>query len=170
LVDEMWPSVQDWISALYIILPTYCTNGAPVLFGGGRPLDFGRTLRDGERIFGDHKTIRGFASGLFVGLLVGLGESYFLSQNLVLVATLASLGSLLGDLGGAFLKRRLKIRPGRPLFGVDQLDFVLGATLFASIVLDIGFGVLLILLLVTPPIHFLANLGAYVLRLKTTYW
>jgi CDP-2,3-bis-(O-geranylgeranyl)-sn-glycerol synthase len=166
----MWPSVQDWVSALCIIVPMYCTNGAPVIFGGGRPIDFGRTFTDGERIFGDHKTIRGFASGLVVGFVVGLFESQLLSADLFPVAILASLGALLGDLAGAFLKRRFKIKPGAPLLGVDQLDFVVGALLMVSIVFEISIGALAIMLLVTPPIHFLTNLGAYMLRLKSNYW
>jgi CDP-2,3-bis-(O-geranylgeranyl)-sn-glycerol synthase len=170
LVTSMWPSMQDWISAVYIIVPIYCTNGAPVVFGGGRPIDFGKSLRDGERIFGDHKTIRGFASGVIVGIIVALFEGHFFSGNLFPVAILASLGALLGDLGGAFFKRRLGIMPGRALPGLDQLDFVAGAVLASSAVIEISLGSLLILFLVTPPIHFLTNLGAYVLRLKSTYW
>ncbi len=166
----MWPSLQDWALALYIIVPTYCTNGAPVIFGGGRPIDLGRSLSDGERIFGDNKTFRGFASGLIVGTIVGLAGSYFLSANLLLVAVPASLGALLGDLTGACLKRRLKIKPGAPLPGLDQLDFVIGALLFASLFSEISVGVVLILLFVTPPIHFLTNVGAYFLGLKSTYW
>jgi CDP-2,3-bis-(O-geranylgeranyl)-sn-glycerol synthase len=166
----MWPSVQDWVSALCIIVPMYCTNGAPVIFGGGKPIDFGRTFTDGERILGDHKTIRGFASGLVVGFVVALFESQLLSADLFPVAILASLGALLGDLAGAFLKRRFKIKPGAPLPGVDQLDFVVGALLMVSIVFEISIGALAIMLLVTPPIHFITNLGAYMLRLKSNYW
>ena len=166
----MWPSIQDWISALYVIVPIYCTNGAPVIFGGGRPIDFGRSFSDGERIFGDHKTIRGFASGLVIGFLVALFESHFVSASLFVVAILASLGALLGDLAGAFVKRRFKIKPGAPLPGVDQLDFVVGAILLVSRVFQITVGSLLIMLLVTPPIHLLTNVGAYFLRLKSNYW
>lgn len=162
--------MQDWISALYVILPIYCTNGAPVIFGGGRPLDLGRRLGDGERIFGDHKTIRGFVSGLAAGTIVGLLEYYFVSANLLLVAVLASLGALLGDLAGAFVKRRLKMKPGAPLPGVDQLDFVLGAIVLVSTAYQLSLTTILILVLVTPPIHLLTNLGAYVLGLKSTYW
>ena len=166
----MWPSSQDWLSALYIIAPIYCTNGAPVLFGGGRAVDFGRTMPDGERIFGDHKTLRGLLSGLIVGTLVGIFESFLSASNVTVMAALASAGALLGDLGGAFLKRRMRIKPGQSLPGVDQLDFVLGAVLVVSLVHTLSPGTLLILFCVTPPIHLLANIGAYKLGLKSNYW
>ena len=162
--------MQDWLSALYIILPIYCTNGAPVIFGGGRPIDGGTSLSDGQRIFGDHKTIRGFASGLLVGIVMGAFESILFARELMLVAVLASFGALLGDLAGAFVKRRLKFKPGAPFPVLDQLDFVVGAILMVSLVSNLTLGTILILVLVTPPIHFLTNLGAYALGLKSTYW
>jgi CDP-2,3-bis-(O-geranylgeranyl)-sn-glycerol synthase len=162
--------LQDFVFAIYIIAPVYCTNGAPVLFGGGMPIDGGVSLADGQRIFGDHKTIRGFLSGLIIGAIVGVFESIFVAQNLTPMAILASLGAMLGDLLAAFVKRRLGIRPGGSLPVLDQLDFVFGALLFVSLLYRISFGTVLIVVLVTPPIHFLTNLGAYVLRLKSTYW
>jgi len=165
----LWPSINDWLLALYIICPVYCANGAPVLFGGGRSIDFGRYLSDGERIFGDHKTFRGLASGLIVGFIVGALESLFTSTQLIPLAMLASLGALLGDLAGAFLKRRLKIKPGKPLPGVDQLDFVVGAIILVSVMSPPPLATVLILICVTPPIHLLTNIGAYLLGLKSTY-
>lgn len=169
-MNLLWPTAQDWVSALCIIAPMYCTNGAPVIFGGGTPIDFGRSFSDGERILGDHKTIRGFASGLIVGFIVAQFESYFVSSSLFFVAVLASLGALLGDLAGAFVKRRFRIKPGAPLPGVDQLDFVVGAILVVSTVFELTVGSLLIIILVTPPIHIATNIGAYLLRLKSNYW
>ncbi|HUK29197.1 MAG TPA: CDP-2,3-bis-(O-geranylgeranyl)-sn-glycerol synthase [Candidatus Acidoferrales bacterium] len=166
----MWPSVQDWLSALTLILPAYCTNGAPVLFGGGKQIDFGRTFVDGKRIFGSHKTFRGLFGGIAVGVVVGLAESYVFSMNLLLIAVAASVGALLGDLAGAFLKRRLGIVPGGVLPVVDQLDFVVGAILLVSVFSHVSLAVVLIMVLVTPPIHLLTNVGAYVLRLKTHPW
>jgi len=166
----LWPSLQDWVSALYIILPTYCANGAPVIFGGGTPIDFGRNFVDGERILGDHKTFRGFISGLIVGTIVGAFCSYVSSKDLLAVAVPASLGALLGDLVGAFVKRRLKIKPGGSLPVLDQLDFVIGAIMLVSLFSPISLPVVLIILLVTPPIHLLTNIGAYVLGLKDHYW
>jgi CDP-2,3-bis-(O-geranylgeranyl)-sn-glycerol synthase len=169
-VRLLWPTLQDWFSALYIILPTYCTNGAPVIFGGGQPIDLGRKFIDGERVLGDHKTFRGFISGLVVGTIVGALCSYVSSKNLLTVAISASLGALLGDLAGAFVKRRLKIKPGGSLPVVDQLDFVVGAIILVSLFSVIPVPVILILLLVTPPIHFLTNVGAYASGLKEHYW
>jgi CDP-2,3-bis-(O-geranylgeranyl)-sn-glycerol synthase len=166
----MWPSVQDWLAALFILVPIYCTNAAPVLFGGGRPIDGGRFLSDGERILGDHKTVRGVVSGILIGIIVGVFEYLFISQELMLIAMLASIGALLGDLAGAFIKRRLKIKPGAPLPIIDQLDFVIGAILMVSMISRPTLGTALILILVTPPIHLATNLGAYALGLKSTYW
>jgi CDP-2,3-bis-(O-geranylgeranyl)-sn-glycerol synthase len=130
----------------------------------------GRTLADGERILGDNKTFRGFISGLIVGTLVGVFCSFVFSKNLLMIAVPASLGALLGDIGGALLKRRLKIKPGGALPVVDQLDFVIGAVLCVALFSEISLAVVLILLLVTPPIHFLTNVGAYALGLKEQYW
>jgi CDP-2,3-bis-(O-geranylgeranyl)-sn-glycerol synthase len=141
-----------------------------VIFGGGRPIDLGRKLGDGERVLGDHKTFRGLVSGLITGTIVGAFTSYFLSKNLLTISVSASLGALLGDMAGAFLKRRLKIKPGDALPVVDQLDFVFGAVLCASLFCEISITVFLIVLLVTPPIHFLTNVGAYALGLKEHPW
>lgn len=170
LVNGLWPSTHDLVSALYIIVPAYCTNGAPVIFGGGPPIDLGKSLSDGNRILGDNKTIRGILSGLVVGAIVGAIGYYLFSKDLFLIAFLASGGALLGDLAGAFLKRRLRIKPGDALPGIDQLDFVLGALLFVSLVYRLSLGAIAILLFVTPPIHFLTNVAAYYLGLKRNYW
>lgn len=133
-------------------------------------MDFGKSLPDGKRILGDNKTVRGFLSGLIVGAIVGALEYTLFSKNLLPIALLASLGALSGDLVGAFLKRRLKIKPGGAFPGVDQLDFVLGALLFVSPFHEIGWGAIAITMFVTPPIHFLTNVAAYFLGLKSNYW
>lgn len=141
-----------------------------MLFGGGRALDFGRALPDGQRILGDHKTVRGVAAGFTVGCIVAAVESQLIRGDLLTVGILASLGALLGDLAGAFVKRRLRIAPGGLLPGVDQLDFVVGAVILVSLAYPVTLGSLLVLILVTPPIHLLTNVGAYSLRLKSHYW
>src|SRR2546426_3358421 len=49
--------------ALWFFLPAFVANPMAVVFGGGTPIDFGRTLRDRERLFGDGKTWRGPPGG-----------------------------------------------------------------------------------------------------------
>src|SRR2546427_7243325 len=58
--------------ALWFFLPAYVANPMAVVFGGGTPIDFGRTLRDGERLFGDGKTWRGLVGGTLAGAFLGL--------------------------------------------------------------------------------------------------
>jgi CDP-2,3-bis-(O-geranylgeranyl)-sn-glycerol synthase len=115
--------------------------------------------------------VRGFAYGLLFGSVASLAEAIlFRNYLLVLAGILASLGALLGDLFGAFLKRRLDILPGHPLPVVDQLDFILGALILTSPLLDITMGAVLILVIATVPIHLLSNAAAYMLRLKKRLW
>jgi CDP-2,3-bis-(O-geranylgeranyl)-sn-glycerol synthase len=163
--------VQVVVAALEFIFPVYCANAIPVIACGGYPLDFGREFLDGKRIFGANKTIRGFVAGLLVGAGVGLVESFLFGFPL-LFGVVVSLGALIGDLCGAFLKRRLGIVPGGLLPVIDQVDFVLGAVLFA-VPLGLSFmswGLVIAVLVITPPVHLLTNFLAYKLGLKKNPW
>ena len=55
---------------LVFVLPLYFGNAAPTILGGGPPIDRGRYWRDGKRILGDGKTIRGFWAAVLVGIFV----------------------------------------------------------------------------------------------------
>ena len=157
------------VEALKLVFPAYCANAAPVIVGGGMSLDFGKNFTDGRRVFGKNKTFRGFFFGLTVGFLVGLIEVLGFSYPL-LFAVLSSLGALLGDLTGAFLKRRLNIPPGGLLPVVDQVDFVVGALLFTLPLQIVSPYVAVAMLIITPPIHLLTNFAAYKLKLKSNPW
>ena len=163
--------LNDLMIAIYVAIPTYVANSTPVLLGGGAPIDQERKFVDGRRILGTNKTMKGFAYGLLFGSVAALAEAIlFRNYLLVLAGILASLGALLGDLFGAFLKRRLDILPGHPLPVVDQLDFILGALVLASPLLNVTMGAVLILVIATVPIHLLSNAVAYMLRLKKRLW
>ncbi len=159
------------LKSIIVILPAYCANAAPVIAGGGLQMDLGRNFVDGKPIFGKNKTFRGFFVGLFVGTCVGLSESAVFGYP-VLFGLLLSLGALFGDLAGAFLKRRLGIRPGNLLPIVDQIDFIVGALVFSLLLSSptLSWELALTVLLITPPIHLLTNVAAYKLRLKRTPW
>lgn len=157
------------IDALKFIFPAYCANAAPVLAGGGVKMDFGKNFSDGKRIFGNNKTFRGFFFGLAIGVLVGLMECYTFGFPL-LFCILPPLGALLGDLAGAFFKRRLGIAPGGLLPVVDQIDFVIGAIVFSLPLAMVSWELAVTVLLITPPIHLSTNFVAYKLKLKRNPW
>ena len=163
---------QLLIEALKFIFPAYVANASPVLGGGGTAMDFGRNFVDGKRIFGNNKTFRGFFFGWGVGIAVGLVEGVVFGFNNYSVAfsILIPLGALLGDLTGAFLKRRLGINPGGLLPVVDQVDFVLGALLFSLPLAMVNWQLAVTVLLITPPIHLFTNFLAYKLNLKKHPW
>lgn len=158
------------IDALVFIFPAYCANAVPVIFGGGSPLDGGRLLWDGKPVFGSHKTVRGFVSGLAVGTLAGFGLSLLNIDYSILLGFIVSLGALLGALAEAFFKRRLSLAPGAAFPVADQLDFIVGALLFSLFVSPPSWQVAIVVILVTPPIHLLTNLVAYRLGVKKEPW
>ncbi len=157
------------IEALKFIFPAYCANATPVLAGGGTPMDLEKNFIDGKRIFGTNKTFKGFFIGLAIGIAVGLVE-WMLFNYPILFSLLTPLGALIGDLTAAFLKRRLGIAPGGLFPIVDQIDFVVGAIVFALPLGIVHWELAATVLLITPPIHLLTNIGAYKLKLKKNPW
>jgi CDP-2,3-bis-(O-geranylgeranyl)-sn-glycerol synthase len=157
------------VEALKFIFPAYCANAVPVIAGGGLPLDLGKNFFDGKPIFGKNKTFRGFFFGLAIGVAVGLVESIFFSYPL-LFSVLSPLGALMGDLAGAFLKRRLDIAPGGLLPIIDQIDFAVGAILFSLPLAVMYWQLAIAVIVLTAPIHLLTNFLAYKLKLKNNPW
>ncbi len=62
----------DWVAllifSLLLIAPAYFSNASMVITGGGRPIDGGKLFRDGRRILGDHKTVKGLKGPLYIGI------------------------------------------------------------------------------------------------------
>jgi CDP-2,3-bis-(O-geranylgeranyl)-sn-glycerol synthase len=167
------------IAAIELIFPAYCANAFPVIAGGGRPLDCGKNFVDGKPIFGKNKTFRGFFAGLLIGTGVGAAEALILDYPMALPPTfrilfgfLVAIGALLGDLAGAFVKRRLGLAPGALLPVVDQVDFVVGAIILsAPLSFDfLSWQLILAVFVITLPIHLLTNFAAYKLGLKSNPW
>lgn len=172
----MTVTIIDVASALWFIFPAYCANAAPVIFGGGQPMDFGKLFFDGKPLFGSHKTFRGFLAGLIVGTLVALVQMLLFEYVLfqygsqfrynIFLGFMLSLGALTGDLIESFIKRRLNRSPGKSLPIADQIDFILGAFLFSLPFSSPSFSAALIIMLITIPIHLITNLGAALLKMK----
>jgi len=89
-----------------------------------------------------------------------------------------SYGAAFGDLAGSFLKRRFDIKSGAPFWVVDQLDFAVGAIIFAIIpaIFFPGFylipdiNIIIFLLILTPSVSLIANTIAYLVNLKEVPW
>ncbi|MBC7129834.1 CDP-2,3-bis-(O-geranylgeranyl)-sn-glycerol synthase [Candidatus Bathyarchaeota archaeon] len=158
------------VEAIKFIFPAYCANAAPVLFGGGTPIDLGKFFLDGKPIFGKNKTFKGFISGLIIGGLAGLMESLFFPKYPIFLGSVISLGALLGDLAGAFVKRRIGLAPGAMLPIIDQTDFIAGAIIFAIPFVEVSAELAIAIFLVTIPLHLLTNFAAYKLGLKDNPW
>jgi CDP-2,3-bis-(O-geranylgeranyl)-sn-glycerol synthase len=173
-------------TALWAMLPAYVPNNAAVLFGGGPPIDGGRTM-GGRRILGDGKTWRGTAVGWVAGATLGVALNWMhdpVSDMLGLplpefpVAALLALplGAMLGDIGASFLKRRTGRERGAPFPGVDQLDFVVGALALTVLAAPGWFSetftlsVLAVVVVATPLLHVGTNAIAYLLGLKDEPW
>ncbi len=167
--------IQFVLETIWMIFPAYMANGMPLFLGGvpRHALDNGHQLPDGERIFGDGKTIEGLAVGISFGILTGLVEGMITGglRFYLLAGFSLGVGAMLGDLIGSFIKRRLKMRWGKPLPLMDQLSFLAGALLLYGLV--IGWPTLVqltVLVSATLVLHVSTNLFAFIFGLKHVPW
>jgi CDP-2,3-bis-(O-geranylgeranyl)-sn-glycerol synthase len=134
--------MNELIEALVLFLPAGIANMTPPIANKipwvnqwQTPMDFDRTYK-GVRIFGDHKSWRGFVSGTICGTLAGallyaLHYHTEYSAWFILFSAALSAGALVGDAVKSFFKRRTDIKPGGTWFPFDQLDFIISALIFA---------------------------------------
>lgn len=166
----MFMFLLDVINALYFILPAYVANASPVIARGRTPLDFGLYLGK-NRILGDSKTFEGIFAGLLGGLIISIIQNNISSRPIIVGLSLA-IGALIGDLLSSFVKRRLNLKPGSPIPLADQLDFVIGSIAFLYLITGTlpSLKTLVVVFLITPPIHLGVNIVAYLLKLKKVPW
>ena len=166
------------------MLPAYLPNPVAALCGGGTPIDFGKNLSDGRRVFGDGKTWRGLIAGILAGIAVGLVQigaagaydlSMLPSQTLLTVVLLA-VGALLGDLVKSFFKRRFGKERGAKWPIADQYDLVAGAFLLllvfnpAWLFSEITLPAFICILILTPVLHRATNIIGYLFKIKEVPW
>ena len=156
---------------LLFILPAMAANGAPVVMHGPPPIDFGRRMPDGRRIFGDGKTWGGLLGGITAGVLVGAAEIPVLGGLMIFYALVESLGAMTGDLVGSFVKRRIGLERGAPAPVLDQLGFYAFALLFLYWV-GVSFNPVAELLVaaIIYGLHRATNFAAYKAGLKSVPW
>ena len=178
---------------IYFMLPAYLANVSALVFGGGKPLDFGRNFRDGRRIIGNGVTWRGTIIGTLIGTVIGIIQgsisAYYGSVfNLIpgimiiqgpipasilqgaIIGLFLGGGALIGDAAGSFIKRRIGIERGKAAPFLDQLDFVVGALVFASIIVFIPLNMIIFILIISIVLHLLTNMIAYLIGMKDVWY
>ncbi len=170
--------------ALYFVISPYAANAFPPLLKGKHPIDFGKKFIDGKRLFGDGKTWEGFFGGLIFGTFCGTVAWFFYDYlNAITVihnftmpyinplsAFALSLGALLGDLTGSFIKRRLGMKRGEPAPLLDQLDFLFGSMVIGAFFTEITLAMVIWSIPMTLIIHKIANIIGYLLKIKREPW
>lgn len=132
----------------WFVFPAYTANSFALLVGGGKPMDFGKKMKDGRRVLGDGKTWRGLAGGSLLATGVGMTMNYaalLLPADWVHPSSRADwaysgdwalalpvifmlcFGAMLGDSLGSFIKRRMGVERGGKALLLDQLTFLLVA-------------------------------------------
>ena len=148
------------------------------------PLDGGLCVR-GRRVFGDHKTIRGFvvmmpaAAAAFAVLGATAPRAFGVWDVPVSIFAaagfVAGLGFMTGELPNSFIKRQLDIAPGaapRRLAGrlvqflADRLDSGVGMLLALSAVLPVPWQTWAVVLVAGPSIHWSFSFVMFRLGLK----
>ncbi len=156
------------------------------------PIDRGKTLKDGKRLFGDNKTWTGFfsmivftcAAQIIKGLILSacggeqLDEFYLRHENTPLYNALtgAALGFIymLFELPNSFIKRRIDIPPGKTVRGMqgaaffiyDQIDSLIGVMLLLVIISGISWGKYLLYILLGGVTHIVINLLLYFIKVR----
>ncbi len=176
------------VITLLLLVPPYVTNGSPPLITKifkrqCTPIDLGRNFLDKRRIFGDGKTYEGFVGGVLTGYTVTLLVYKIVEEarpklaasitglltplDVLVICVLA----LLGDLLGAFIKRRLGLPRGAPAPLLDQLDFLMFPLLYIYYKVGIRDYVIYIMAIaITVGMHVFTNFVAYKLGIKSEPW
>lgn len=156
------------------------------------PMDFNKKFKDKKRIFGDHKTWKGFIGYLLFNILFSvilgfvwkvskleyLNYFYINHENTIiyniLIGFLLGLSYALFELPNSFMKRRLDIEPGKTIDGAkkkffiifDQADSVFGVALIVWLFYPIGIWIYLLFIVVGTITHLLVNILLYFLHLR----
>lgn len=162
--------------ALWFFAPAGIANSSPVFANKipllkrlGMPIDGGKTYR-GNRIFGDHKTVRGFIVGIICGFIVAIIQMFLYNNSswivdisnsvdyskpiVLLMGAALGFGALAGDAVKSFFKRQSGVESGKSWFPFDQIDYIIGGLLmslpFVTLALSEYFAILFVWFLIHP--------------------
>jgi CDP-2,3-bis-(O-geranylgeranyl)-sn-glycerol synthase len=161
------------IDLVYLMAPAYAANMAPpfVRFwpGWNRPIS--------AVLFGNHKTVVGFALGVTAGVLaawvqsrIAWSRSLLTPSNWLAIGVASGLGAMAGDSMKSFFKRRAGIPPGESWIPADQLDFVVGALVLMLPLIRLGLADVAIILAITFVGDIVVNQLSFLLGIRSTRW
>jgi CDP-2,3-bis-(O-geranylgeranyl)-sn-glycerol synthase len=179
-----------WHNALYafwFFWPAGMANMTPILVSKvpllrdwKTPLDFGHTYH-GTQLFGANKTWRGLICGVIVAQIIFLFMRYLghdlgdFTGYMALhgyfrlpwyLGSVMAVGVILGDAIESFFKRRRNIPPGSSWYPFDQIDYIIGACLFALPIVILPFSVYLLIFLGGFVFHLFFSYLGYLLHFK----
>ena len=156
------------------------------------PIDFGKNLSDGKRLFGDNKTYIGFISMVLFCILFqviwGKMTSYFNFENNnelyliynntihfnILVGFLFGLTYMICELPNSFIKRRLGIQSGKTdkglkgilFFVIDQIDSLIGVFFVLMLLNGMSLSRYFLYLFIGALTHIIINLILFCLKIR----
>ena len=180
--------LSDILLTIWLFLPAGLANMAPIFAAHWRlwpaldkPIDGGRQWR-GKRLFGDHKTLRGFVVGWLTALIAVLIQAWleavspalkefiyifdYEQVNLLAWASALSLGALGGDAIKSFFKRRAGVKPGKSWVPFDQIDYVAGTIAASLLVVQLPLRFYVIALIAGLALHPLSTFLGWLFKLK----
>lgn len=180
--------IKDILFALWFFLPAGLANAAPVFASRipliahlDMPIDAHKHFR-GRRIFGNNKTLRGLLAGVLIGIVTCILQgfayrqmSWIRTMSLISYESYATcfalglalgFGALAGDAIKSFFKRQFAVPSGKAWFPFDQIDYIVGGLLLASIVVDLPHSAYWWIGLIWFLIHPVATFIAWLLGLK----
>jgi len=156
VVQQVWGVLFGTLS---YYLPAYIASLCIVLFwfSRGKRISF----KVSQRWLGSNRSYEAAVVAVICGAITGAVVS-----SLGLGAAVG-LGAWVGSCAGSFVKRRLGMRSGSRLLILDQLDFVLGATLLGALVVLPTLAEFVVIIIVTPFLHILGNLVLFKIGVKS---
>lgn len=142
----------------------------PILKSWQVPMDGGKTLKDGRRVFGDNKTWKGFFGMIMLTALSAWACWHSAFAYSLLCGAWLGLAYALFELPNSFIKRRLGLQAGKS-GGIiqtffDQADSAIGYALFLAIIYPLFWYEILSLIVIATATHYFFNILLYFLRLR----
>ena len=145
-------------------------------------MDFNLTYR-GKRVFGSHKTIRGFVVGIIFATLTlwlqqvavknitaldSLVSPYvdYATLPVLILGPLFAIGALMGDAIESFFKRQVGIAPGDGWFPFDQTDYIIGGAIATVPFVTLTFVQYVLLIITWFSLHILSTTIGYFIGVK----